>query len=246
MARTEGSRQDPRKRPSAKPAPKRPSLPTVEDQRPESSGLGMKIIIGVVGVVVLVGLTVLSFGLANETDPADDLPDVDVEIVGGETLAPFTDPANDSAIGRPAPEVTSVDFAGEPAAILNDGTPKMILFLAHWCPHCQREVPALQAWVDANGLPDGVDFVSVATSISNARPNFPPNSWLEGEGWTQRVVMDDAANTIGTSFGLSAFPYYVLVDGNGNVVQRITGEQDPANVGLLLQALAELPPPSDG
>lgn len=246
MARTEGTRQEPRKRPSAKPAPKRPNLPTVEDQKPESSGLGKKLIIGVGAVVVLVGLTVLSFGLANETDPADTLPDVDVEIVGGETLAPFSDPANDPAIGQPAPEVTSVDFDGQPASILNDGTPKMILFLAHWCPHCQREVPALQAWVEANGLPDGVDFVSVATSISEARPNFPPNAWLEREGWTQRIVMDDRANTIGTAFGLSAFPYYVLVDANGNVVQRITGEQDPANVGLLLQALAELPAPSDG
>ena len=220
---------------AATPAPKRPGLPTVDDV-PESGGFGKKIIFGVIGIVVLGGLAALSFQLANETDPADTLPEVNLEVTGA--LPPFTDPANDAALGLPAPEVTSVDFGGEPAVIENDGTPKLILFLAHWCPHCQREVPVLQTWIDDNGVPEGVDFVSVATSISEARPNYPPNAWLEREGWTPRVVVDDAVSTIGNAYGLASFPYYVLVDADGTVVQRLTGEQDPAVVGLFLASLA--------
>ena len=239
MARTEGKRPEPRQRSSAKPAPKRPTLPTVEDAAP-SSGLGRKILFGGIGVVVVAALVALSFGLANEEDPADLLPTADVSI-DGDVLPPLTDPTNDVALGRQAPEVSSVDFAGQPASITNDGTPKLILFLAHWCPHCQREVPALQAYFDANPIPEGVDFVSVATSNDVARPNYPPNAWLEREGWEQRVLLDDPIGTIASAYGLTAFPYYVMVDANGNVVQRITGEQQPQDVGLLLEALATLP-----
>jgi thiol-disulfide isomerase/thioredoxin len=107
-----------------------------------------------------------------------------------------------------------------------------------WCSHCQAEVPAVQAWIDANGIPEGVEFVSVATSISSARANYPPNAWLEEESWTQRVVMDDEANTLGAVYGLQTFPYYVMLDGSGTVIQRMTGEQDPALIGAILEGLA--------
>ena len=131
MARSEGKRPEPRKRVPAKPAPKRPNLPAAEVEQ-KSSGLGKKVLIAGVGLAVLAGLTALSLGLANETDPAESLPAVTVE-VSGDLLPPFADPSNDAAVGLVAPEITSVDFAGAPAAISNDGTPKMILFLAHWC-----------------------------------------------------------------------------------------------------------------
>lgn len=239
MARSEGKRPEPRKRVPAKPAPKRPNLPAAEVEQ-KSSGLGKKVLIAGVGLAVLAGLTALSLGLANETDPAESLPAVTVE-VSGDLLPPFADPSNDAAVGLVAPEITSVDFAGAPAAISNDGTPKMILFLAHWCLHCQREVPVLQSWIEENGLPSGVDFVSVATSIDETRSKYPPNAWLEGEGWTQRVVMDDAQNSISAAYGLVSFPYYVLVDGTGTVVQRLTGEQNPEFVGSKLAELAQGP-----
>jgi cytochrome c biogenesis protein CcmG/thiol:disulfide interchange protein DsbE len=239
MARTEGKREAPRQRAGAKPAPKRPTLaslkPTAETAPP--SGLGKKVLIWAVGLVALAGLTIMSLNLANEEDWADTLP-VDVAVgVTGDALPPFTT-GGDSAIGMVAPEVTSVNFEGEPSNISHDGVPKLVVFLAHWCPHCQAEVPAVQAWIDANGIPEGVEFVSVATSISSARANYPPNAWLEEESWTQRVVMDDEANTLGAVYGLKAFPYYVMLDGSGTVIQRMTGEQDPALIGAILEGLA--------
>ncbi len=240
MARSKGNRDEPRERLAAKPVPKRPNLPTVEDAKAESSGIGRTLIWGFVGVLVVGGIIALAVGLANEVDPADTLPAVDVDVTSGEPLAAFSDPTTDSALGLVAPEVTSVNFEGEPVSITHDGTPKMILFLAHWCAHCRAEVPALQEWINENGVPAGVDFVSVATSISEVRPNYPPNAWLEEEGWTQRVVMDDAASTIAGIYGLQSFPYYVMLDGDGNVIQRLAGEQDPATVGIFLNALAEL------
>ena len=39
------------------------------------------------------------------------------------------------------------DFEGDAVAITNDGRPKIILLFAHWCPHCQNEVPVVTEWL---------------------------------------------------------------------------------------------------
>jgi len=238
MARTEGSREAPRDRRVTPPPKKKPALPTVDDAGDERR-FSPKLLLGILGGVVALALIVaVAIGTATEVDPEDTLPTDFVVEVDGDALIPLAQGTADAAIGEPIPEITSVDFDGEVATIENDGTPKVILFLAHWCPHCQAEVPALQAYIDQNPLPDNVDFISVSTSVDRARPNYPPNAWLEGEGWTQRVVMDDSASTIASVYGLPAFPYYVFVDGNGVVVSRITGEQQPETVALAIEALA--------
>ncbi len=144
-------------------------------------------------------------------------------------LEEFTSPESDPAVGRRSPEVQGFDFAGSPASIVDDGRPKVIVFLAHWCSHCQREVPAVQAYVDSNGLPEGVDLIAVATSIDDERPNYPPDAWLEREGWSAPVVVDpDLA--VAEAFGLTAFPYYVFLRDDFTVDLRITGELNPEPV----------------
>lgn len=237
MARTEGKRGAPKVRPSAEPAPVRPTLPTSGD-RP--SGLGKKIVLAGAILVALAAVVVLGITLAGEEEREPEreallLPDVTVT---GPILPRYDNTVGDPAAGLPAPEVSSFDFSGQPASIENDGIPKLIVFLAHWCDHCQREVPAVQGWINHNGIPPGVDFVSVATAISEVRPNYPPDTWLEREGWTPRVVVDSAAGSIANAFGLNAYPYYVLLDGSGTVVRRISGGIAPEIMGSMLQALA--------
>ena len=145
------------------------------------------------------------------------------------SLPQFTTPDADAALGLTVPTVDGRDFSGDVVSIENDGRPKVIVFLAHWCPHCQAEVPAVQQYLDSNGVPEGVDFISVATSINDERPNYPPDAWLDREGWTAPVIVDpDGA--VASAFGLSAFPYYVFVRDDFTVDVRITGEIDPAVV----------------
>lgn len=241
MARTSGNRPEPRKKldkSSTSTATKRP-LPTVDDAAPSRFNAKTLGIIG--GAAVLIAFIVaVSVGLSGEVPIEDTMPaDVQVDVDGD--FLPVFDAAQgaDPGVGLPAPPVSSVTFDEQPISITTgDGTPKAILFLAHWCPHCQAEVPALQAYIDQNGLPSGVDFISVATSYNEARPNYPPSLWLEREGWSVPTVVDDAASTIGVAYGLTAFPYYVFVDGDGNVVRRISGEQSPENVIAALEQLA--------
>jgi cytochrome c biogenesis protein CcmG/thiol:disulfide interchange protein DsbE len=141
----------------------------------------------------------------------------------------------DPAAGLPVPQVEGTDFTGKPVAITADGRPKVLLFLAHWCPHCQAEVPVIQQWVNGGGLPDGVDLVSVATGIDPNAPNYPPDAWLQREGWTSPVLVDPS-NKIAQAYGLPAYPYFVFVGSDGKVVSRAIGA--PQDLDAIVGRLA--------
>jgi thiol-disulfide isomerase/thioredoxin len=159
-----------------------------------------------------------------------------VPVITGGSLPVFQDPNGDPAVGQPVPGVAGVDFKGNPVKIANDGRPKVILFIAHWCPHCQREVPLLQAWVSAGGVPSGLDVISVATSIDPTRPNYPPDAWLAREGWTVPVIADPT-NSVATAYGLPAFPYWVFVAPDGTVKARTVGELPIADIQTVISGL---------
>ncbi len=153
--------------------------------------------------------------------------------VAGADLPAFAPGADDPAVGLPIPEVEGSAFDGTPVSIKADGRPKVIVFLAHWCPHCQREVPVVQAWLDAKGMPGAVDLISVATSIDPDRPNYPPDTWLAREHWSVPVIVD-ADGQVATKYGLTAFPFWVTVRADGTVAQRLTGELTPDQLDALV------------
>jgi cytochrome c biogenesis protein CcmG, thiol:disulfide interchange protein DsbE len=157
-------------------------------------------------------------------------------VITGASLPEFKGATGDPAVGMPAPQVRGSDFDGMPVAIENDGRPKVVLFLAHWCPHCQREVPLVQDWVDNGAVPDGVDLLSVATSIDPAAPNYPPDAWFQREGWTVPVIVDPT-NSVASAYGLSAFPYWVFIGPDGAVRARTVGELPIANLETVIRGL---------
>ena len=112
----------------------------------------------------------------------------------------------------------------------------MIVFLAHWCPHCQAEVPRVTEWLGERTLPASVDLISVSTSVSPEQPNFPPSSWLSREGWPLPVIADDG--TAAQAYGLASFPYWVFVDAEGLVLQRIGGELTTDTLDRAVEILA--------
>jgi thiol-disulfide isomerase/thioredoxin len=144
--------------------------------------------------------------------------------------------ASDPAVGQPAPVVTGTDFDGKPAAIAADGRPKAVIFLAHWCPHCQEEVPVVQGWVTAGGVPDGVDVIAVATAIDPAGPNYPPDAWLQREGWSSPVIADPT-NSVSQAYGLTAFPFWVFIGPDGDVRARVIGKLSVADLEAAIRGL---------
>lgn len=160
-----------------------------------------------------------------------------VEVVGT-TLSRFDERSVDLEVGRPAPAFSGPGFDGNLIEVTPGTRPMVVLFLAHWCPHCQAEVPELQAYIDENGLPEGVDFVAVTTANDASRDNYPADEWLEREGWTPVTIMDDDASSISEAFGLTAFPFYVFLDAEGLVGGRFTGGQPPEVIASGMRTLA--------
>lgn len=157
-------------------------------------------------------------------------------VITGTSLPEFTTTAGDPADGMTIPTVQGADFAGQPVDIALDGKPKVLLFLAHWCSHCQAEVPIVQDWLDAGGAPDGVELISIATGIDSTLPNYPPEEWLDREGWTVPVIVD-RTGSVATAYGLSAFPFWVFVAADGTVTGRMTGELPIADLETIITSL---------
>lgn len=180
---------------------------------------------GNVWIWVFLGVLVVLFGVlavaSRSTGPAADIADA---TVSGEALTPLPPNGTDASVGADAPTLSGSSLDGEPMTIEpGDGTPKAIAFLAHWCPHCQREVPVVTDWIADGGAPEGVEIVAVATGIDSNRPNFPPQTWLEREEFPAETLVD-GNNAAARAYGLTNYPYWVLVDGDGAVVDRWSGE----------------------
>jgi len=144
--------------------------------------------------------------------------------VGGTPLAERPDEGSDPAIGQVVPAISGEQFDGASRSIPAAGTPKVVMFLAHWCPHCQAEVPLLAEELAQNGLPAGVDLYAVTTGTTDTRANFPPAEWLRDEHWPVPTIADDASNRAAAAYGVTGFPTFVAVDAAGKVVARTSGE----------------------
>jgi thiol-disulfide isomerase/thioredoxin len=181
---------------------------------------------GIIGVIVVVfaAAIVMSRPDAASERAAGGLAQTQSSTVTGDALPAFPeDGSADPAVGKTAPNVSGKSFDGNSVAIRADNRPKMIMFLAHWCNHCQAEVPLVQGWINSGAAPTDVDFYSVSTSIDANQPNYPPSAWLEREGWTPPVLADDAAGSVARAFGIGGFPFFVFVDAEGVVTQRSAG-----------------------
>lgn len=176
---------------------------------------------GIVGLALIVWLAA-SIASEGEVDESIAFGEVTVE---GQALPFLADATTtDPALGQVAPTVMGEDWNGNQYTIGPDGTPKIVVFLAHWCPHCQAEVPDLQSWLDNGGLPDDVDLYSATVLTDRLRPNWPPQDWLMEEGWTPPVLMDDQAGSIVQAYGMRGTPFYVVLDGENRNLGRFSGQ----------------------
>jgi cytochrome c biogenesis protein CcmG/thiol:disulfide interchange protein DsbE len=196
--------------------------------------------IGVAGLVLVLAVAAIvsSAGSGDKKESAAGVEEIRPVTVTGDALSKFSPDGPDPAVGKTIPEVKGQSFDGSPVEIRNDGRAKLILFVAHWCPHCQREIPLLADYLKSNALPSGVDLYTVSTKVSPQSPNYPPSAWLEKEGWTAKTLADSNDEDTATAFGLPGYPYFVAVDGSGKVVARTSGEITTAQfAGLAQQAL---------
>jgi thiol-disulfide isomerase/thioredoxin len=190
--------------------------------------------VAIVAVIVGVGI-VIAMARGEDDTTAGDAPVFGEVTVEGAPLPELTAERPDPAAGQAAPVVRGSAPDGTPVTIGGPGEPALIAFLAHWCPHCQAEVPVIVD-LDADGGFEGVRTVAVLTQSNEQAPNFPPVPWLEREGWPGDVMLDDESASAALAYGLSGFPMLVAVDRDGDVVARTSGEVPVAGLEALADA----------
>ncbi len=198
------------------------------------------IVLGVVALVaVAVVVALLASGDAEDRAQQLSVPQVSDVTFEGAGLPGF-DPAQvDPAIGMSAPAFAATTFDGVEVSVQpGDGTAKVIGFYAHWCPHCQEELPRITEWLSDSPAPAGVEVIAVSTAVNDTRVNYPPSAWFEREEWPATVVRDSAESEIGDAYGLRSFPYTVVLGGDGTVLARWSGELSQDQWESLLTAAA--------
>ncbi|HYN35258.1 MAG TPA: TlpA disulfide reductase family protein [Ilumatobacteraceae bacterium] len=215
------------------------------------------IIVGViVAVLGLAGIAVLAGGGGDSSSGVVDPSETttappssgDVEqnrpiAVEGDNVPSLTDVDPDPALGTAFPTINGQSFDGTPISIggASDG-PTMVVYLAHWCPHCNDEIPELIELNNRDGVPADMRVVGVSTAVDNTAPNYPPSEWLVEKGWPWEAMADDADSSAFMFSGGSGFPYLVILDADGNVLARDSGEKSAEDLAVWIQdALANAP-----
>lgn len=187
-------------------------------------------------VLIVVAAVVVFTG--SDDDAAVDAGEqtAPVEITGA-ALPPYTEP--DTGAGFTMPTVQASLLGGSSTRIGPDGTARLIGFFAHWCPHCQAEVPVVRSWLDRTTLPDQVEVIAVSTAVEPSEDNYPPSEWFAREEWPAPVLLDDDTGSISAAYGVTRFPFWVAVDAEGVVVARTTGSLSDAELDALVGLVAE-------
>ena len=141
--------------------------------------------------------------------------------VDGTPLPLYEGADGDAAIGTAPPTLTGEGFDGSQVVIgPGEPVPTLVVFLAHWCPHCNAEIPRLIELQDEGRIPEDLRVVGVSTGVAPDRPNFPPSDWIVDMGWPFEMMADGVDFERGVfvgadAYGLSSFPYMVMIGADG-------------------------------
>jgi len=182
-------------------------------------------LIGSIAAAIAIAAIVAVATQSSSDDVVTGVEEFNSVEVAGDPLPEYSDSASDTAIGMTAPILTGKGFTGN-TIVTGPGAPTLLVFLAHWCGYCQREVPLLVQWNRDGLVPSGLDVIAIATSTDPASPNFPPSEWLAREEFPPLwpVMTDSGEKTAANAMGVSGFPFFVLLDSSGKVALRISGE----------------------
>ena len=159
-----------------------------------------------------------------------------VEVVG-EDLEALPKGGTDPSVGVTAPTLNGYAFDGSNLSVTpGNGKPYMVVFLAHWCPHCNDEVPRLIDWKESGAVPADLQVIAVSTAVASDRPNYPPSQWVVNKAWPWPVMADSEAMDAAQAYGVSGFPFFTIVGADGKVKARASGELGTDRINQIVTA----------
>jgi cytochrome c biogenesis protein CcmG/thiol:disulfide interchange protein DsbE len=178
--------------------------------------MSRRLVAGLVALIAIGG--VFAYGLSKQNDVATiDTTHVTVPPSGFQTFA------------AAAIRGTTLDQKAFSLARLQ-GKPVFINFWGSWCPPCKREAPDLRAF--SNGLGGRAAMVGVAIDS----PSADARTFIRKAGWRYPIVSLHCCD-LANRYGVTYFPTTVVVNGRGQVVDRLVGPQTVARLNAELRAL---------
>lgn len=177
----------------------------------------------IVGVIVIGIVIVLIAVLGKDSSPKSD-----VTLAGGGPgdSAPVLSIEGTAEQNAQAPKLSGVDMYSGREVSLQDmqGKPTLVAVWAHWCPHCQKELPIIQQVSKEQGA--NFNFLTVTTAAGQqpAQAQYAtPATLMQTQGITIPTLRDDGTKAM-NALGVTGFPTLLMFDADGKLVGKASGE----------------------
>lgn len=188
------------------------------------------LIVGVV-VAILAAAGLIAAFAGGDDSSSDQTAEAVAEqfdvTVKGSPLPAFAEGPLDPAVGMTAPTLLGSNFDSTPRVVdPTAGSPQLIVFLAHWCPACNEEVPSLVEWYGSGRVPANLKVTAVSTGVRVDSANYPPSRWFVKRDWPSSVwpvMADSSRSDAGNAFGVRSYPSSVIIGSDGRILARHSG-----------------------
>ncbi len=152
--------------------------------------------------------------------------------------AQSVNPSAQLAVGAPAPPFNVNTNAGA-FDVSTVSSPVFLEVFATWCPHCQREVPVVDAL--AKRYAGKVAFVGVTGSPYGLDESSPENQadvdeWVQKLGVTYPVAFDPSL-TVANAYLQGGYPTLVVIGKNKKIAYINSGEVPPQTLQKALDGV---------
>jgi thiol-disulfide isomerase/thioredoxin len=153
-------------------------------------------------------------------------------------VAQTVNPVTTLKVGDKAPEFTASTNLG-PFDLATVTTPVFLEVFATWCPHCQHEVPVVDAL--AKAYAGRVTFVGVTGSPYGIDESSPENqadvdNWVQQLGVSYPVAFDPDLKVAG-EYLLGGYPTIVIIGTDKKVHYINSGEIAPPKLAAALDTV---------
>jgi len=141
----------------------------------------------------------------------------------GETFRPLK-------VGDPAPPYAAVTVSGDTLSLLEmRGNAVLLNTWATWCSPCSAEMPGFQQLFAMFG-DSGLRVIGVSIDQTGAEAKIHDFVLRHALRFT---IVQDPEQRIARSFGTIGVPETFLLDRNGTIVERWTGQIDPMSAAVI-------------
>lgn len=133
-------------------------------------------------------------------------------------------------VGSPAPDFQLKDLQGKTVRLhaLRGKQPVFLNFWATWCPPCRKEMPEIQAFVDAHGK----EIAVIGIDVGEAKE--PVQRFVQEAGYTWQFVLDEQGEVMQRYLAF-AIPTSFFIDRQGIIRAKHIG---PMTRSLIVQYAA--------